>query len=66
MSDPVRPARVRCDLRGLLEAVALLVLLATGCGASDAVEFRDVALSSRDVPPDWVAADVGEAEARGL
>ena len=46
---------------------ALLALLAVGCrGGGQDASLLDVALSSGDVPADWVSADFGQEEGRDL
>ncbi len=39
---------------------ALLALVVVGCGGGSSLDLEDVALSSRDVPSDWVPADLSE------
>ncbi len=57
----------RFDRWALLALAALLALLAVGCrgGGKDA-SLVDVALSSGDVPADWVSADFGQEDGRDL
>lgn len=57
----------RFDRWALLTLAALLALLVVGCrgGGTDA-SLVDVALSSGDVPADWVSADFGQEEGRDL
>lgn len=45
---------------------ALLALLAAACREGGIADLKDVAISSRDVPADWIPADFREAEGRGL
>ncbi len=51
----------------LLTLAALLALLAVGCrGGGEDASLVDVALSSGDVPSDWVSADFGQEGGRDL
>ncbi len=58
---------IRCGRWLSLALCALLALLAAGCGNGGGIaDLDDVAISSRDVPTDWVPADFDEEEGRGL
>ena len=63
----MRHTLFRFDRWTLLTLAALLALLAVGCrsGGEDA-SLLDVALSSGDVPADWVSADFGQEGGRDL
>ena len=57
----------RFDRWALLTLAALLALLAVGCGGGgQEASLVDAALSSGDVPADWVSADFGQEEGRDL
>ena len=57
----------RFDRWALLTLAALLALLVVGCrGCGTDASLVDVALSSGDVPADWVSADFGQEEGRDL
>ncbi len=45
---------------------ALLAVLVVGCRGGGIAELEDVAITARDVPADWVAADFDQSEARRL
>ena len=60
------PSLVRHTFRCPPVLWALVALLAVACGGSTIADLDDVALSSRDLPADWVPADFDEVEGRKL